>query len=206
MGKKINKMFLNVFTLIELLVVIAIIAILASMLLPALKMARDQAKEIFCKGNLKQQGLAFTNYMNDYDGFIPPRCEAGSLPPIWHERIGTYLNIPAGSGTKGVFYCPSTNPDNLYGEIGGPYGINRSISPMTDGELVKISCFKNTSTKFLVMDATWFYVDYTAGMRPYVTGRHNGSVSILFVDGHTDGQKKTTALFEPSNPWRYDLD
>ncbi len=69
----------NRFTLIELLVVIAIIAILASLLLPALGKARELSKWAATSNNLKQVTLASLLYANDYDGNLPPRSMLGNV-------------------------------------------------------------------------------------------------------------------------------
>ena len=107
------------FTLIELLVVIAIIAILASMLLPALQNAREQARKTACLNNLKQFGVAVVMYDMEYEG-LPAGTDRTFQDMDWEPALAPYVGISKSDadwdekkygysrhGEWGTLYCPS---------------------------------------------------------------------------------------------------
>jgi prepilin-type N-terminal cleavage/methylation domain-containing protein len=107
------------FTLIELLVVVAVIAILASLLLPALARAREQAKSVTCAGNLKQVGLMMALYLDEEDDFIP-RAWTGTA---------SWYTLFAPKGGYSDAYIWQVSWDGAYGPPAGDYVCTRAKWP-----------------------------------------------------------------------------
>lgn len=102
----------SAFTLIELLVVIGIIAMLAALLSPALRKARDSARSIQCMSTLHNVGSALTAYTNENDGYLPWTTEGaeGYWGAYWQKQMAPYYSVRSSIASVGDAmgpYCPA---------------------------------------------------------------------------------------------------
>ncbi len=180
------------FTLIELLVTIAIIAILASMLLPALTAAREKAKSNNCIANQKQLAFAFNMYFTDWNDYLL-NANASSLyvdlQPYVSAKNNAYVTMKVqrcqsqvdGVDTNGA----GTTASPAYG-----YGRNEHLAnirhPTTlNWNLIKTTNITNPASCVFTLDgkAGTLYGVSPSGSANLVF-RHNGGLNISFVDGH----------------------
>jgi prepilin-type N-terminal cleavage/methylation domain-containing protein/prepilin-type processing-associated H-X9-DG protein len=202
------------FTLIELLVVIAIISLLAAILFPVFGRARENARRSSCQSNLKQIGLAITQYVQDYDEMMPG-VVAGNVS--WHQKILPYTK------SLQIYACPSVSAHgfNFITQANEPYYSDRSIKnhylgngnngtpgtgfgyrrAMDATEPNSPYGSKVTSSAEILQPSQCILVSEQDGDRTsanvYSTGNNSGldftshlqTANFLFVDGHVKAMK-----------------
>ncbi|MGC4043421.1 MAG: prepilin-type N-terminal cleavage/methylation domain-containing protein [Armatimonas sp.] len=200
------------FTLIELLVVIAIIAILAAILFPVFAQARAKARQATCLSNIKQIGLGWAMYIQDYDGTVPPPvsprngvnvdftyllCHYTAATNTWDMSngfLGPYLK------NDRIMYCPerrtysgNPKPDMSFGYNYLYLSKDDFTAAVSESEIeapaetLVIADSENITPASI--NAPSFWIVGPATGQPTVIGRHNGFANVLWADGHAKAKK-----------------
>lgn len=205
--------FCNMFTLIELLVVIAIITILAGMLLPALKQARDASKGIVCKNNLKTIGLSIKLYASDYNGITPYENTVTEFPN-WIYLTMPYCNTPinklAGDMPPlDLLRCPIVQTDPGYYIYWYHTNYQANYWMISRAGIARPDFTQKRPSETMTFIDGWgrdrlAKTDYLLGqpLRIVEMCRHAKKANAYFWDGHVGGLARNLPLAYTNAPWQ----
>jgi prepilin-type N-terminal cleavage/methylation domain-containing protein/prepilin-type processing-associated H-X9-DG protein len=209
--KNVKRFESQHFTLIELLVVISIIAILASMLLPALKNARDKSKGLLCLSNLKQLGYCIIQYSEDYNAYLPTPKTAESGGQSYAEEMWDYIapgkpfsNDYAWERT--FLKCPNMKVDDyVYPTTKPSYGLNALYCDNDMYTHDKITYTPKPSMTIYSTDSINTYswpttAQNLASDNPHRL--HSSRLNMFYLDSHVDSTRfdKISTSWN-SEPW-----
>lgn len=211
------------FTLIELLVVIAIIAILASMLLPALSRAREQAKSAKCIGNLRQIGMGLYAYAGDHEGLLPPDFDVSVTDQYyyWYKILSPYVGAPIAANytdnTRTVFSCPAHEVPQVYTSYGLRLSYGDVVALRSSGgaiyrfgirtatlhqEPLKLPDFTRPGDSALLGENNNYttFIFYIPSSPSYISWHHKTYMNFLFADGHAGSMSRQEFDRRSTNP------
>lgn len=173
-----NRFGKTAFTLLELLCVITLIALLASMMMPALGHVREKAHSTACAANLRQIGVAVSLYVSEHDNTFPYIETDPTNPILYPDDIPAQPMLetlqPYGVSAK-TLECPAdvSNPNaNYYAKKQTSY----EWRPMIDGETrVNATIFSRRGAINVPLSRVRQVIDFTAV--------HNGRQNVLYADG-----------------------
>ncbi|OGV49277.1 MAG: hypothetical protein A2017_14775 [Lentisphaerae bacterium GWF2_44_16] len=210
--EKIREKF---FTLLELLITISIMVLLISLLLPALKKAKESANSVKCLNNLKQMGSGWHMYSDDYDNWI-----LNNSCNYWYEDLAPYLSnkLPSCPSNKALcswqmqaYFPPGRGVYSNYAYNAKLGFINSGLGAYYWYKQSKLAQGRLPTTKIAVIcDGAQSYVGATlysystiewSEQEDRIGHYHNLGTNILFADGHSGRQKWNYLLYDDYFLW-----
>ncbi|MCK6487765.1 MAG: type II secretion system GspH family protein [Planctomycetes bacterium] len=186
------------FTLIELLVVITIVAVLAGMLLPAVGLVREAARQTTCAGAQRQLALAVLAYSQDNDGLLPPTVNSNAGHHLWFQLVAPQLDLPdtvamfptdsssgwnflaTSAGRTVIWGCPNWSLAKAANGSKPGYGMTKLPDGLASGwhnmltapfsRQFALGQISAVSRRILLADAREFFLNVNAGLSDWNPG------------------------------------